>query len=163
MKFFVFTTSLLVWIGLLLGVVSFAGTTDTVTATVTAANISVRVEDGTVAYGTLATSGTANTATLSQTQSAGNDGNATADLDAQGANSTNWTLGSAIASETFTHEISTDGGTLYDKLNNASYIGMKASQSAATTQTFDLKITVPSSTASFGQQSATVTIQASAI
>ena len=161
MKFLIFTTSLLVWTGLLAGI-AVSASTGLVTATVTTQNLSVRVEDATVAYGTVAESGTANTEGSDQ-QSAGNDGNVTEDFDIQGTDSASWTLENTIGSDNYTHGGSTTGAAPYDLIQQATTIAMVKSVSAGSTQTFDLQIATPSTDTTGGvQQNVNVTVTASA-
>src|SRR5690349_8778650 len=79
----------------------FAATTGTVAATVTPQNISVAVTDGTVAYGTLDLSTSADTTSggVNDTQTATNDGNVAEDFNVTSTNATGgtaWTLAGTI-------------------------------------------------------------------
>ena len=163
MKLLLTGISIAIWAGLLIAGAAFSAETSTVSATVTAQNISVGVYDGTVAYGTLATSGTANTETLGQEQSAQNEGNATEYFNIRGQDTTNgtpvWTLESAIGTNQYTHEASTsDGSTWY--LLTTSYVTFVTGKAVSSTEPFDLRITVPSSTTNFSQQDPDVIVQA---
>jgi len=164
MKNLLISFSLLLSVGLFVGIFAGAADTDTVTATVTAQNISVSVSDGGVAYGTLTVSGTASTSSdgLNDTQTATNDGNITEDFNIQGQDSANWTLETSIGADQYVHEFCTSNcdttptwtaiTTSYQQLANAI--------SSSGTQDFDLKIIVPSSSSNYTQQSVDLTIQA---
>ncbi|MEK6528997.1 MAG: hypothetical protein AABZ36_08975, partial [Nitrospirota bacterium] len=79
MKSFIISIVFLVLGGFVIGVGVYGATTDGVTATVTAQNISVTVTDGIVAYSTLALAGATRTTSsgLNDSQAATNDGNIT--------------------------------------------------------------------------------------
>lgn len=151
--------SVVIWVGLMVGGFVIAAETGVVTATVTAQNISVVVEDGGVAYGSLALSGTQNTNTQGDSQSATNTGNTAEDFNIKSQNTTSWTLASSIGSENYTHEFGTDGGSTYFYMTT-SYQELGPNIAADNTRTFDIKITVPSSTSDYSQQNADVTVQA---
>jgi len=138
-----------------------AAETGTVTATVTAQEISVSVTDGTVAYGTMSVGTTANTlaAGLNDTQTATNNGNVSEDLNIKGQDSTNWTLGAAAGSETYKHEFSTTASFPGTALTT-SYQTLATGIAAAGNETFDLQMSTPTSTASYTEQSVDVTVQA---
>ena len=142
----------------------FAASTDSVTATVTAQNISVSVSDGSVAYGTLATSSTADTASgdLDDSQTATNDGNVTEDFNIQGQDSANWTLEATAGADQYTHKFCTsdcDGTPTWNALTT-SYQSLATSVSAAGTQIFDLQIGTPTSSTNYTEQTVSVTVQA---
>ena len=161
--------SFLSLVALLLGVLAptlMAATSDSVSATVTAANISVTVTDGTVAYGSLATSATADTASgdLDDSQTATNDGNVTQDFDIAGQNSTDWTLAASAGSDQYTHKFcktDCDGSPTWVALTT-SYQELATSVAADGTQVFDLQIGTPSTNTSSDAQSVDVTVLASA-
>lgn len=140
--------------------------TDTVTATVTAQNVSVSVADGAVAYGTVSTSSTEDTTTngVDDSQTATNDGNVTEDLTIRGWDTTNWTLGGTAASETYTHKFCTstcDSSPSWTALTT-SYQTLADDVSSSGTQVFDLQIGTPTSTSNYTEQSADVTVMAAA-
>lgn len=144
-----------------------AATTGTVTATVTVQNISVSVADGTVTYGTLSTSATADTTStgLNDTQTATNDGNVTEDLNIKGQDSANWTLAGSIGSNQYKHEFckvdtgDCDGTPVWNALTT-NYAALKTGVTTSGTYLFDLKISTPSATTFYTSQSVDVTVQA---
>jgi hypothetical protein len=149
-----------------------AAESGSVTATVTAQQIAITVTDGSVAYGTLALSGSANTTAQSKndTQTATNGGNVAEDFNIKGTDSTAWTLESAVGSEMYTHEFcigsggnpdpcDTGGTPVWTKLTTDDQT-LVTDVAASGTQKFDLKVTVPSSTAATGAQNVNVTITA---
>ena len=150
---------LVIWLG---AGRAWAATTGDVTATVTLQNISVSITaNGTFDYGTLQSSGSTNTVTLSKTITATNNGNIAEKLNISGANTTGcvWTLAGAIGANQYKHEFSTNGGGAWTALT-ASYQQLAASVSSSGTQDFDLQITVPASTSCYTQATAVVTVQA---
>lgn len=90
---------------LLLVPMSFAYASDSamVVATVVLENISVSVSDGTINYGTLPLNSSANTITLTDTQTITNEGNITIDILIKGQDSANWTLGNSGDTNQYAH------------------------------------------------------------
>ena len=135
---------------------------DTVTATVTVQNISVSVSDGAVAYGILALNTSAGT-NGSDTQTAENDGNVTVDLNIRGSNTADWTLAGSNGANQYIHRFCTTtcgtAPTNYTALTT-SYATLTSGVTPSGTQTFDLYITTPTSTVSYLQQNANITVQA---
>lgn len=141
---------------------AFAGTTATVTSTVTVQNVSVSVSDGSISYGTLATNSSAGT-NGTDLQTATNNGNVTEDLNIKGQNSANWTLGATAGADQYTHKFCVTScataPTNYTALTT-SYQSLKTSLATSGTQTFDLYITTPTSSTNFTQQSVDIIVQA---
>jgi len=152
---------------------AFASGTGTVAATVTPQNISVTVTDGSVAYGTLATSSSKDTTAggTDDTQTATNDGNVAEDLsitstDAIGV--TTWTLAGTVGVNQYKHSFCTSGTGSPDPCDasptwTAMTIGYQSLASnvlANGTKKFDLKIDTPSSFSDFLPKSITVTVLA---
>ena len=141
-----------------------AASTATVTATVTVQNVSVSVSDGSVSYGTLGTSSNANTASgdLDDSQTATNNGNVSEDFNIRGADTSAWTLAVSIGADQYKHDFCTsdcDGTPTWTALTT-SYQTLSSSVSASGTQVFDLRLNTPSSSSSYSEQSADVTVQA---
>lgn len=142
-----------------------AADTAAVTATVTAQNVSVTVGDGTVAYGTMAVSTTKSTtaADLNDLQTATNNGNITEDFNIRGQDSAAWTLAGTAGSEQYTHKFCTTSCTTpptnYTALTT-NYQTLGSSIATSGTKTFDLQLGTPSSTATFTEQTVSVTVQA---
>lgn len=151
-----------------------AATESSVTATVTAQNISVSVSDGSVVYGTLAVNTSKDTTPtgVHNTQVATNDGNITESLNIKGANSTSagagWTLADSAGSEQYKHEFCTSGAGSSDPCDTTpsytvlttDYQSLATSVGTSGTQRFDLQITTPTATTDFNEQTVTVTVQA---
>jgi hypothetical protein len=153
-------------IGLLLPAAVFAAETGPVTCTVSAVLVSVTVTPGTVAYGTVNIGATADTHTLSQTQTATNDGSATENFnikssDATGSTQT-WTLAGTQGDHQFTHEVSTDAGSTWPIVMQpaGTYFTLATGIAHSGTKTFDLRIGMPTSTTDYGAHTITVTVQA---
>lgn len=151
----------------------FAASTGTVAATVTPQNISVAVTDGSVAYGTLSLSSTADTTAggVNDTQTATNDGNVVEDFNIKSSDAsggTTWTLSATIGADQYKHSFCTTGTGTPDPCDTSptwtamstSYSALASTISASGTKKFDLKIDTPSSTSDFVQKSITVTVQA---
>lgn len=143
----------------------FAADTDSVTATVTAQNISVTVSDGAVAYGTIAVSTSRDTTTagVNDSQTATNDGNITEDFNIMGTDSAAWELADVAGSEAYTHGFCTtncDVSPTWTQFNETSYTQLANSISSSADQVFDLRLQTPTSTATFTQQSVDLTVQA---
>jgi hypothetical protein len=145
-----------------------AADNDSVTATVTAQNISVTVTDGSVSYGTVSTSSHADTtsAGVNDSQTATNNGNVTEDFSIQGVDSAAWELAAAAGSETYAHGVCTsdcDGSPTWTQFNEDSYTSFAADVAASGgTQVFDLRLSTPASTATYTPQTVDVTILATA-
>jgi len=159
MKKLISSISILALVGLAVAVSVQGATEGSVTATVTVENVSVSVTDGTVDYGTLPVNTSSTTVDFDDTQTATNDGNITADLNIRGVDTANWTLEASAGSEQYKHEFSLNSGASYTALttdNQSLATGVTASGS----QAFDLRITTPTATVNFGEQSPNVTVQA---
>lgn len=147
-----------------------AATEASVAATVTVQNISVTVADGTVAYGTLGVNTSKDTTSggVNDTQTATNNGNVTENFLIRGQNSANWTLVGVAGVDQYVHQFCTAGTGVPDPCDaTPSYTALTTSNqtvvnSVATsgTQKFDLKITTPTSSSVFTQQSVNVTVVA---
>lgn len=141
-----------------------AASTATVNATVTVQNVSVAVSDGTVTYGTIGTSSNADTTSngINDSQTAQNDGNVTEDFNIRGQDTANWTLAGSVGSNQYKHDFCTstcDSSPTWTALTT-NYQTLSSDVSASGTQVFDLRLNTPSSSSSFSQQSANVTVQA---
>jgi hypothetical protein len=160
-------TLILVFTGLVLSSLrAGAAETATVTATVTAQNVSVTVSDNSVTYGTMSLGSSKSTITLSDTQTATNAGNITSQLNIKGQNSTGWTLAGTAGSDQYVHKFCTAScstpPTNYTALT-VNYQTLSASIAASGTQDFDLELTVPNSSSTYTQQSVDVIVQAVAL
>ena len=160
-------------IGMAVGVVAQGATEASVTSTVTVQNISVTVANGTVAYGTLGVNTSKDTTLggLNNTQVATNNGNVSETLNIKGQPSASWTLGAAAGSDVYVHQFCKTGTGSPDPCDaNPVYTALTTSYQALATpvaaggnQRFDLKITTPTVSTSFVEQSVNVTVQAVAI
>lgn len=143
-----------------------AANTDTVTATVTAQNISVSVDNTSIAFGTIGTSSTQDTTSngVDDSSIATNDGNVNEKLNIQAGNSTNWTLGSSAGVEQYTMKMCTancDTSPVWTSLGiSPAYATLVANLAKNATQSFDLQVGTPTSTTNYGEQTITVTVQA---
>lgn len=142
-----------------------AADTGQVSATVTAQNISVSVSDGTIAYGILPVSTSKSTIAtdLNDLQTATNNGNVPEDFNIKGSASAAWTLAATPGSEAYTHRFCTTTCTTpptgYTALTT-SYQTLGTNIATSGTQTFDLNLSTPTSTAVFTSQSVNVTVLA---
>lgn len=156
------TVSLIIFALALVIIPVHAADTAAVTATVTIQNISVSVNDGTVAYGTLALNTSAGT-NGTDTQTATNDGNVTVDFNIRGHDSAAWTLENTAGANQYVHRFCTAScatpTTNYSALEE-DYDTLATNKAASQTQTFDLHISTPTSTSTHAQQNVNVTVQA---
>jgi len=149
-----------------------AGDTEPVSATVTAEFITVSVDDGSVAYGLLATS--ASTSTL---PGAGNDSqtvsvigsNVPVEIAISSSNAidpgegTDWNLENAIGMlDEYEHEYSTDASTFSNFPADNNMTATIVTLSDAETEVLDFQITAPSSTTDGNQKTITILVQATA-
>ncbi len=151
----------------------------TVSATVSTKLISIEItSDGEVAYGALGINASQNTVTLTDTQTAANNGNVTEDFNIKGANATDsvttWILAATAGVTDYTHKFSKDSGSNWTPLTTPSYQTLATGISGGTTyvpadddysgggaQDFDLEINTPTAEpATHGEYSTTVTVQA---
>lgn len=140
----------------------FAATTATVSATVTFQSFSVTVQDGSVAYGTLAAAATRDTTpgSLNDEQRPENNGNATEKINIKGYDSASWTLVSGTpGADAYRHRFSTDDGSNWSALLT-SYLTYEPSVAAGASPDLHLEILMGTSSATSSQQSTDVTLQA---
>lgn len=117
--------------------------------------------NGTIAYGTLPGSASKSTIQLSKTPIVKNNGNVAEDLTIKGQNTAcPWTLWPTAGAEKYSHEYSINGGSSWTALTTVGNQNLITNLAVNATQSFDLRITMPTSTGCFGQQSADVTITA---
>ena len=146
-----------------------AESTDTVNATVTAGLYSVEVADGDVSFGTVTTNSTKTATDVGETQAAINSGTMATKLNIQGSNTSStgigWTLDTTAGTNVYTMKFCLNcGGTgPWTSVGIPSaYEVLKASLDIGETQSFDLQIGTPVTTAETAQQATTITIQAGA-
>lgn len=125
--------------------------------------ISVSVSDGVVTYGLLQANATDNTVNLVDTQTATNTGDVAESFKIKGQNASGggctWALAGTTGSDQYMHEFSSDGGTDWTPLS-ALYQDLATSVGTSSSQAFDLRITTPTDSTCFGEQSANVTVLA---
>ena len=156
---------LLIILAILFGSSARAADEGTVTATVTVKNISVTVNDGTVAYGTLGQNATADTEPADG-QTATNNGNVTEDFNIKGQNSGDWTLAGTAGSDAYIHRFCNDTAndctappTNYTALTT-SYQTLSTGAATGDTTLFQLQINTPNPSTVYTEQSIDVTVQA---
>jgi len=146
---------------------ALAATEGAVSATVTAQLVSIAsIDDGTVVYGILNVNTSKDTTAsgLNDSQTATNDGNVSADFNIKGSDSANWTLAGAAGADQYKHEFcrgdtgDCDGTPAFTALTT-DYQTLDTAVGANGTQVFDLKITTPTSSSNFTEQSVNVTVQ----
>lgn len=168
---------------LLLGASNIAlATTGTVAATVTLQNISVAVTDSDgsantpdVSYGTLAVNTSNNTlagtggmnTTAGDQQIATNTGNIAEDFKISGSDSAAWTLSSSSGADAYVHRFCTASCGTYASPTTGNFTALTTSLSTLAsnvstsgTQTFDLMLTTPTSSATYTAQTVNVTVTA---
>jgi hypothetical protein len=148
---------------MMIGPSVLASDTASVSATVTVQSISVSVSDGSIDYGTLAVGASKSTCDLSDTQTVTNTGNVAETFNVMGSTSTDWSLGSSPASETYVHKFSSSTcavnwtGAL---ALTTSYQTLVTNVATSATSTLNLQVTTPSATVHFTPETFTVTVQA---
>lgn len=127
--------------------------------------VSVVVTPASIAYGTVALGMSKDTITLGQNLTATNNGDVIADFsikssDATRDGGTTWTLVTdAPGLNEFKHEFSTNSGSNWTALTN-SYTPLATNVTTSGSQTFDLQITMPSSTTDYLEHTIIITILA---
>jgi len=134
------------------------------TTTDAASIISVTLtSDGEIQYGLLGSSESKTTLTLTDTQTAQNDGNVTEKFNIKASNATGgtaWTLGDPVSTNVFKMRYSING-TDWTTLTTAdSYQTLAQNITSTSSQNFDLELTAPSSSSDAAQKTITITIQA---
>jgi hypothetical protein len=129
-----------------------------------AGGVSVSITPGgNIEYGTILGGQSKNTIDISETQTATNDGGATANFNIKtsgATNGTSWTVGSSAGNNVFVHEFSTNGGSNWTKFTAAdSYQTLATGVDVEETVDLDLKITVPTNSDA-QEKTITVTVQA---
>jgi hypothetical protein len=146
-----------------------AATTASVTATVTAQNIAVIVDDGTVTYGTLGVGSSQVTTSiaggLDDTQGAVNAGNIPQDFNIKGQNSVGspgWALMATPGADQYAHKFCTSNcATTPTWISlGTGYTALTTSIAVGATQSFDLVLFTPITSSDYTQQSVDVTVQA---
>ncbi len=136
--------------------------TDTVAATVTATNLAVSVNDGSIAFGSVALNTATSTVSTGQTQTVSNDGsNATLNVKSSDAtNGTSWTLGPSQGSDIFKLEVSTTTGSTYATFQATDvYLTASSTFASLMDQAVDFRFTTPTVSTDFVQKSLTITVQ----
>jgi hypothetical protein len=147
----------------LVGISIKAADTDTITATVTAENISVTVSDGTISFGVLNLNTTSDTVG-GETQTAENDGNVTEDFNIMGTDTTDWELADVLqgnGADRFRLQFSLDGST-WSEFEDDDYTPLTSNipPTGGDSDTFDVEVQTPTSSSSYDEQSTTITVQA---
>ena len=176
MKNFFSSVALVVLAGMTVAVFSLAADTGTTTGTVTVQNFAISIAGGetTFAYGTMNNNTASSTMTLfaaGEGITATNDGSV-ADFDIYGANTGSWTLNTATSTtDNYTHKFCNETandcaasgvyGANFTALTT-SPAALSASVANAASIDFQLSMHTPNPSTVYTQQSAVVTVQASA-
>jgi hypothetical protein len=165
---FIFAIVLILFINVIFAQRTFGA--NTVTATVTPQKIEVTVTPGTVTYGPLTLSTSRTTLNsgggTNELQTAQNTGNIAEDftIDSSSAvgGATPWTISdTAINTNVYMHAFSLNSGGAWTQMTGTP-TSLATNVAVSGTQTFDLKIDVPSATAVYDAKTITVTVTASA-
>lgn len=138
-----------------------AQASESVTATVTAQEVSLTVDDGTIAYGILDVNAQKSTLDLTDTQTVTNTSNVNADFTISGTNSTDWNLAATPGTDEYVHEFTTSG-TFPGTNLTTNLTTLDSAVAPNGTISLDLRITMPSSTTVYTQQSVDVSVQVTA-
>lgn len=126
----------------------------------TTAVISISItSDGIISYGIVSGSKDTTSSGLNDTQTARNDSTIAGDFNIKGADTASWTLAGTIGPNQYLHKFSTNGGSNWTALTTT-YQTLASNIAASGTQNFDLQITAPTSSSSYAEQTASVTVQA---
>jgi hypothetical protein len=147
-----------------------AASSDSITATVTVQNVSVSLDQASFGYGSMQAN--TSSSTLGLWGGAGivatNDGNLTEDFDIYGANTGGWTLAGSAGADAYVHQFCNDTDnncstppTNYTAMTTSPQT-LKNNIGTSGTVAFQLRITTPNPSTVFTEQSASVTVQASA-
>lgn len=134
----------------------FAGGSAGVAVTVTAKNISISVSPANYNYGALALGTTTETAS---TFTASNDGNVTENFFIRGANTANWTLATLPGTNQYEHDWKQGAGG-YLALTTANQAAGGSVAAGSNLANYKFQIHMPTSSATYAQQSTTVTFVA---
>ena len=143
-----------------------AATEATVTATVSAQNIAVTVDDGSITYGTIGVGSSTDTTTsdLNDSQTVVNEGNVTQNFNIRGQNSTSigigWTLASSPATNEYAHRFCTSGcdaSPSWTALTTSPQT-LFSGKGVGTSTPFDLQLQAPTTTTDYEEQSVDVTV-----
>lgn len=136
----------------------------------TTALVSVSVADGSVGYGIVPIGTSVNTTAsgLNDTQTVTNDGNGAEDFSIKGQNSANWALGVTTGADQYVESFCTTGTGSPDPCDasptwtalTTNFQALATNVAALGSQKTDFQISMPSSTSTFTQQSADITVQA---
>lgn len=141
---------------------SSAGLTSALSNAINVGIVSVTISsNGVVSYGTvpLNTSKDTTATGLNSSPVVQNNGTVAEDFTIKGQNSANWTLAATNGANQYTHKYSTNGGGLWTALST-SFQALFINVAVGASQSFDLQLTTPTSTASYSQQSVDITIGA---
>jgi hypothetical protein len=152
-------------VAMLAGSVALSASSANVTATVTVPNISLSVSDGSVAYGTLAVSTSADTCSshLNDLQTVTNDGNIAEDINIKGVDTANWTLAGTAGSDAYVHKFANATCTTSFPTGTAlttSDQQLASNIASSGTTPLNLQITTPTTSSVYTQQSPNVTLTA---
>jgi|GEM_PF-817452 len=169
MKSFIAPATILSLVGLIVVASLSLAAESSITATVKVQQIALSISDGSIDYGTLDLSGTADTTSggVNDTQTVTNSGNVNEDFDVKGTNvsgSCSWTLASSQGSDQYYHKICTsncDSSPTWTALTTT-YTEYATNVAPSGTADFDFKVGVPSSTSCSSQVNVNIWVQASA-
>lgn len=170
MKKSIFLGFLVAIVGLLTVAAANAADNAAVTATVTVQNISMTLSQTSFDYGTMPVNTASSTLTLFGGTGivATNNGNVNEDFDINGVDTADWTLAGTTGSDQYIHQFCNDTDnncttppTSYTALTTSPAL-LDAAVAAAGTTAFQLRLTAPNPSTVYTQQSAAVTVTASA-
>ena len=142
-----------------------SGVSSTLSNTIVVAAVSITITStGTVSYGTVALNVSQDTTAggLNDTQTVQNNSTIAEDFSITGQNTTcPWTLAGTNGANQYVHSFSINSGSSWTALATSNQ-SLATNIAANGTQSFDLKITMPTSTSCYTQQSVDVTVTATA-
>lgn len=140
--------------------------TPTFTITATAVYSVTITSSGSIAFGSVPLNTATTTVGNGYTQTAQNDGDATAKFSVKATNAadgTSWTLDTAPGSNIYQLEVSTTSGATYMTLTAPdTYLVASSSVAVGNSVNLDFRLTTPTGVSDFNQKNITITVQAAA-
>jgi len=166
MKSLIASVAIVAVTAMLVGTAVFGADTGQVSATVTASIIAMTVSDGSVAYGTVATSADTTASGVDDTQTLQNTGTVNIDFEIKGYNSTGqvWTLAGAAGDATYAHKtcIATCDTTPSWTAMTTGWTDLATGVTPSGTKALDLQVLVPSSNSGTGVATLPIDLRATA-
>lgn len=168
MKFLIVSICILGFVGMVIGITAWSATTGTISATVSARNISInRTSNGTVAFGTLDLSATTTTdpsvvPTDTETfQNNGSQAKFNIQTGATTGGSTSWNAGTSVGTDVYVLGFTTTTVVTWQDLGaNDTYETASSTIDAGVSLNIYLRFQAPSASTEYVQKTVPITVQA---